>query len=42
MGLLSKKNPLKQILENIPETRGLLWEKILELEKQVLNLKNKF
>ena len=37
MGLLSKKNPLKQILENIPETRGLLWEKILELEKQVLN-----
>ncbi len=36
MGLLSRKNPLKKILQNIPETRGLLWEKILELEKQIL------
>ena len=35
MGLISKKNPLKEILKQIPETRGLLWEKILELQNHV-------
>jgi len=36
-GVIYKKNPLQEILKNVPETRGILWEKILELEKQVLN-----
>ncbi len=35
MGLISKKNPLKEILKQLPETKGLLWEKILELQNQI-------
>ena len=38
MGILFKKDPLEKILKNIPETRGILWEKIIELEKQILTI----
>ena len=39
MSVLVKIDPLKEILKHLPETRGLLWEKISVLEKQILDIK---
>ena len=38
MSVLVKIDPLKEILKHLPETRGLLWEKISILEKQILEI----
>ena len=38
MSLLVKIDPLKEILKHVPESRGLLWEKIDVLGKQILEI----
>jgi len=38
MSVIVKIDPLKEILKHLPETRGLLWEKISVLEKQILEI----
>ena len=39
MSVLVEIDPLEQIVKHIPETRGLLWEKIIKLEEQILSIK---